>query len=249
MPEGLVRQPILADLMEELQLLSSPRQGLRMGQQALPEPPAPDIGAALLEAGRMLFGPQFLSNSAEVPRTMQEQLGFLAPHGGLVGLGKTGIADTLRALLRNTRGEAVPLPVARLDASLAETIQRLMKERPTGVMMPKDTSLQHAMNAATRQGEVRPWTQGPGFQEALKAGRPVVGLAPEELEGALTFIARLPQQQQRLLANNPEVLADILGRAAVTGQIQSWAPRLEDQPGLHRGLLDLWVYIQRRLGE
>ena len=128
MAEGLVPQPTLSDLMAQLQLLTSPQQGLGMRQQALPEPPAPDIGAALLEAGRALFGPQFLANRAAVPQTLEELLGLAGPHAGLLGKGAAGQrygADIVEVLKRLASVKATH---RYIDPAAGRTIERAVNE-------------------------------------------------------------------------------------------------------------------------
>lgn len=140
MAEGLAPQPTLADLMEQLQLLASPRQGLGMSQQALPQPPAPDIWAALLQAlgvlgqgpGQALFGDPLAGEDPETRRLIEMSVGAGSPMG-LVGIGR-GMAAfgperllALRNVARQAAGKQTispQLPFAERQQikSLVETL-------------------------------------------------------------------------------------------------------------------------------
>lgn len=235
MAEGLVPQPTLSDLMAQLQLLTSPQQGLGMRQQALPEPPAPDIGSALMEAGRAIFGPQFLASRAEVPQTLEELLGSLGPHAGLVGVGRTGIGETLRQL---RRGEW-PRP-GRLDPTLAEQLRqiKLLPSLPpttsfdqaisTGIgLSPRDPMLMRKYFPMLKEAEPIPVVTGELIDmaraQAKQAGQAFAAMRPEELETVVSVLARLAPKQQRLLASHPSVLAEEMPGIAVGPSLKSSA--------------------------
>ena len=220
MPQGLARQPTFADLMEQLSLLSSPRQGLGMSQQALPQPPAPDIGAALQEAlgalmrgpGQSLFNDPLAGEDPETRRLIEMSMGGGSSMGLLgkgAGLAKFGpdVMESLGNLARMLYGKQRP-PVSKLNPRLWEFVQDAAGESETFQRMLQPQRELTLEGLADLFGKLSPGFQRQVSKQAFREGRQG---GVETLSDAVanTLDWRQSSSYPRLFIS---LIADLLGR-------------------------------------